>query len=125
MPIAGTLTMPKFTFENKFTLGNAIQIAVIVIGGIWAYATLSAEVAAQSKAQTEFKAQVASLDSSVDDILRRLPVVERNQVTGKEAREEGQARTDQALEELRQQNVAILSALAAITARLDERDRLQ
>ena len=99
--------MPRFTFENKFTLGNAISVATFLVAAALAWGNLTSRVDAKVD------------KSEMTPIETRLAVVERNQVTGREAREEGQRRTEAAVEELRKQNVQILQTQAAILARLD------
>lgn len=113
--------MPKFTFDPKITAGNILTIVALILAGFGAWYALKQDVLAASKDIAVLQNQV----QPVEVLTTRLAVVERNQVTGKEAREAFQEEAKLALDQLRQQNVQILTALSALTARLDERDRLQ
>lgn len=115
--------MPKLTFENKITWGNLLTLGTILVGGIITFVMLQGSVVASAKDIDQLTLRVSPILLSVDGLETRMAVVERNQVIGREAREEGQARTDQALKEQSAILSEILQTQAAILARLDERDR--
>jgi hypothetical protein len=121
----GSIPMPKLTFDPKVTWGNILTAVGLVIAGFAAWYTLSANVAASAKDIDMINARLIPVIQSVDGLETRMAVVDRNQVAGKEAREQFQDEARISLEQLRQQNVIILQTLAGITARLEERDRLQ
>lgn len=116
--------MPRLTFENKITWGNLLTLGTIIIGGVITFVMLQSSVVASAKDIDQLNTKLTPVTVMVDGLETRMAVVERNQVIGREQREQGQAKTDSALSELQKQNVAILQALSAITARLDERDRV-
>lgn len=117
----GIALMPKFTFDPKITAGNILTIVALILAGFGAWYGLKQDVLAAGQNIAVLQAQI----QPVEALTVRLAVVERNQVTGKEAREAFQEDAKLALDQLRQQNVIILQTLAGITARLDERDRQQ
>lgn len=53
-----TLKTPNW-FEPKITVGNLIQLAVIMGGGVWVYFTLITDVAGSKKAAGEATAAIA------------------------------------------------------------------
>jgi hypothetical protein len=104
--------MPRFTFENKFTFGNLVTI-ITTIGGLLAgYITLANTVA-----------QSAEAVKAIPAIENRVTTIETRINMGQQAREQFQAETAAALAELRNQNLQILQSVAALVARLDEKDR--
>lgn len=119
MAFTGAALMPRFTFDPKITAGNVLTIVALILAGFAAWYGLKQDVLAAGKDIAVLQAQIQPVES----LTTRLAVVERNQVTGKEAREAFQDEAKQTLELLRQQNTVILQSLASITARLDERDR--
>lgn len=119
MAFYGTTLMPKLSFEPKITAGNILTIVAMILAGFGAWYALKQDVLAATKDIAVLQSQI----QPVEDITTRLAVVERNQVTGKEAREAFQNDAKQTLELLRQQNLQIMQQLAAITARLDVQDR--
>lgn len=121
----GGLPMPKLTFDPKVTWGNILTAVGLIIAGFAAWYSLSANVAASAKDIDTINARLTPVIQSVDGLETRMAVVDRNQVAGKEAREQFQDESRAALEQLRVQNIAILSAISGLTARLDERDRLR
>lgn len=100
--------MPRWTFENKVTLGNLIQILVVVVGLVWGYASLAGSVATSADA---VKA-IPSIDS-------RLTKVEINQINNTLARSEQTVKIDKLID----QNSLILQAVAGIVARMDAEKR--
>lgn len=104
------MTMPRFTFENKFTLGNGLTILAFIITMAIAWGTLTSRVDGIQK----------TVDG-MENMPTRMAIVERNQVTGKEQREAFQAEISVSVDELRKQNLMILQQLAAISATLTER----
>jgi len=115
--------MPKLTFENKITWGNLLTLATIVVGGIITFVTLQGSVVASAKDIDQLNAKVSPISTSVDGLETRMAVVERNQVIGREQREEGQQRTDSTLKEQSEILMQILQTQATILARLDAQDR--
>lgn len=105
----------KIQWDPKVTLGNVLT-AVAMLGTLVAgYINIKSEVQA-SAARIEV---VARQVEPVDALETRMAVVERNQVTGREQMDS----IARAVDELRKQNLEILTELAAISATLDERDR--
>ena len=121
MAFTGAALMPRFTFDPKITAGNVLTIIALILAGFAAWYGLKQDVLAATKDIAVLQSQI----QPVEALSTRIALVERNQVTGKEAREEFQAATAVTLEQLRTQNIAILQALAGLTARLDERDRIR
>ena len=68
--------MPRFSFENKFTLGNAIQVSLIIFGGLWAYFTLVDDTAQATNDIGHLRPVVESLRDSNATFNTRLTVVE-------------------------------------------------
>jgi methyl-accepting chemotaxis protein len=68
--------MPRFSFENKFTLGNAIQVSLIVFGGLWAYFTLVDDTAQATNDIGSLRPVVESLRDTNATFNTRLTVVE-------------------------------------------------
>lgn len=68
--------MPRFSFENKFTLGNAIQVGLIVFGGLWAYFTLVDDTAQATNDIVSLKPAVEALKDTDATFNTRLTVVE-------------------------------------------------
>lgn len=106
------MTKPAW-FDPKITLGNVLTVVAMLGTLMAAYVNLKLDSASAAQAIQEVRVQV----EPVDNLITRMAVVERNQVTGRESREEAQRRTDTILEELRKQNVAILQAIARLEAR--------
>lgn len=104
--------MTRFTFENKFSLGNLVTMLVTAGGLLAGYVTLANTVANSAEA---VKA-IPAIESRVTTIETRINL-------GQQAREKFQDETAAALEELRAQNLQILQSVAALVARLDEKDR--
>jgi methyl-accepting chemotaxis protein len=68
--------MPRFSFENKFTLGNAIQVAILLLGGMWAYFTLVDDTAQATTDIGSLKPAVEALRDTNATFNTRLTVVE-------------------------------------------------
>lgn len=68
--------MPRFSFENKFTFGNVIQIALILIGGLGVYFTIANATANATKDIGELRPAVVSLQQTDATFNTRLTVVE-------------------------------------------------
>lgn len=116
--------MPKLVFENKITWGNLLTLGTLLVGGIVTFVMLQGSVVASSKDIDTLTTRVAPIVVSVDGLETRMAVVERNQVIGREQREEGQARTDTALKEQSEILSQILQTQAAILARMDAEKRV-
>lgn len=104
--------MPRWTFENKITLGALIQIAILAAGLVWGYAMLQTTAEAAAKAAE----RIPGIESRVSTIETRINI-------GQAAREQFQTETKQVLKEQSEVLSQILQAQAAILARLDERAR--
>lgn len=77
--------MPRLTFEYKVTIANVIQIAIILIGGIWAYATLVSVSTSATGDIAGLKPAVVSLQATDATFNTRLTVVEsRAETTDKQ-----------------------------------------
>jgi methyl-accepting chemotaxis protein len=70
------MLMPRFSFENKFTLGNAIQVAILLLGGMWAYFTLVDDTAQATTDIGSLKPAVEALRDTNATFNTRLTVVE-------------------------------------------------
>jgi methyl-accepting chemotaxis protein len=68
--------MPRISFENKFTLGNAIQVAILLVGGLWAYFTLVDDTAQATNDIGSLKPAVEALRDTSATFNTRLTVVE-------------------------------------------------
>jgi methyl-accepting chemotaxis protein len=68
--------MPRVSFEAKFTLGNAIQVALIVFGGLWAYFTLVDDTAQATTDIGSLRPAVEALKETDATFNTRLTVVE-------------------------------------------------
>lgn len=119
----GSVPMPKLTFDPKITWGNILTAVGLVIAGFAAWYSLSSSVSASAKDIDMINSRLTPVIQSVDGLETRMAVVDRNQVAGKEARENFQDETRAALEQLRLQNLTILQAVSALTATQQERDR--
>lgn len=112
-------TAKAFQFEPKITLGGAIQIVLLLFAIVAAYFTIVARVESSQKDIGSLQLKV----EPIDNLETRMALVERNQVVGREQRESFQEDITAAVAELNRQQTMILQQLAAIVARLDERDR--
>lgn len=84
--------MPRFSFENKFTLGNAIQVAILLLGGMWAYFTLVDDTAQATTDIGSLKPAVEALRDTDATFNTRLTVVEsRAETQAKEMAEMSEA----------------------------------
>jgi methyl-accepting chemotaxis protein len=84
--------MPRFSFENKFTLGNAIQVAILLVGGLWAYFTLVDDTAQATNDIGSLKPAVEALRDTSATFNTRLTVVEsRAETQAKELAEMAEA----------------------------------
>ncbi len=106
--------MPRISWDPKVTLGNVLTIIIMLGTLLGGYLNLKIDAANASGQITAVQKQV----EPVDNLIVRMAVVERNQVSGKEQREEFQARTETVLEELRRQNIEVLKAIARLEAKL-------
>jgi methyl-accepting chemotaxis protein len=70
------MLMPRFSFENKFTLGNAIQVSLIIFGGLWAYFTLVDDTAQATNDIGSLKPAVEALRDTSASFNTRLTVIE-------------------------------------------------
>jgi methyl-accepting chemotaxis protein len=68
--------MPRFSFENKFTFGNVVQIALILLGGLGVYFTLANATANATKDIGDLKPTVTQLQQTDATFNTRLTVVE-------------------------------------------------
>jgi methyl-accepting chemotaxis protein len=84
--------MPRISFENKFTLGNAIQVAILLVGGLWAYFTLVDDTAQATNDIGSLKPAVEALRDTSATFNTRLTVVEsRAETQAKELAEMAEA----------------------------------
>jgi hypothetical protein len=76
--------MPRLTFEYKITVANVIHIALIVVGGLWAYFTLIDDTSQASADLSVLRPAVDSLKETDATFNTRLTVVEsRAETTNK------------------------------------------
>lgn len=68
--------MPRLTFEYKITVANLIQIAILVVGGFWMYATLVNSVSRATDQLGQISPRVNTLESVAATFNTRLTVVE-------------------------------------------------
>lgn len=68
--------MPRLTFEYKITVANVIHIALIVVGGLWAYFTLIDDTSQASADLSVLRPAVDSLKETDATFNTRLTVVE-------------------------------------------------
>lgn len=68
--------MPRFTFENKFTFGNIIQIGLLLLAAIGVYYGLIGRVDATALVVSDLKPSVIELQTSAASFNTRLTVVE-------------------------------------------------
>lgn len=111
--------MPKLTFENKITMGNAIQIGLIIFAVIAAYFGIVARVDGSGR-------DIAALQQSIDllpDLRGRVSTIETRINIGQQQREQFQDKTEIALDKLSNQNSLIMAQLAGIIARMDEAEK--
>lgn len=77
--------MPRLQFEYKVTIANIIQIAIILIGGFWAYATLVSSSSSATGDIAFLKPAVVTLQQTDATFNTRLTVVEsRAETTDKQ-----------------------------------------
>ena len=100
--------MPKWTFENKITMGNLMQIALLVAGFVYGYATLSGSAASSSEAV-----------KAIPGIESRVTTIETRINLGLQAREQFQQETKQALREQSAILSQLLQSNATILAKLE------
>lgn len=111
--------MPRLTFENKITLGNAIQIVLICFAVIAAYFGIVGRVDGSAR-------DIASLQQSVDavpDLSGRVSTIETRINIGQAQREQFQDKTEAALEKLAAQQSQMMALLSGIIARMDEAEK--
>lgn len=110
--------MPKWTFENKFTTGNIVQIGMILLALVGGWYGLVNRVDAAADSIEDLQRQVAT----ITDLGSRVSTIETRINIGQLAREQFQEETKQALREQGQVLTQILQVQAAILARLEERN---
>lgn len=113
--------MPRFTFENKLTVGNLVQLAIILLGGIGLYYGLVDKVNANTRDITSLQEIVRAST----DLSQRVATIETRINIGFAAREAFQAETKQAFKEQAAILSSILQTQAAILARMEDAKRGQ
>ncbi len=68
--------MPRFTFENKFTFGNVIQIGLLLLAAVGVYYGLVGRVDGTASVVAELKPTVIELQTTAATFNTRLTVVE-------------------------------------------------
>ncbi len=100
--------MPRFSLEYKFTIANVIQIAILVVGGIWLYASLVSSTAQTARDVALLQPIVAGLQNDNAAFNTRLTVVE--------SRAETQAKAMDKLNDNVEQLSATVQSLAVTSA---------
>ena len=106
------MTAPKWTWENKITVGNVLTIAITICSLMAGYMTLVGTVGASAEAVKV----LPGLETRVSTIETRINI-------GQQACEAFQAETRQALKEQSATLTQILQVQATILARLEDRTR--
>lgn len=83
------MTIPNW-FEPKITVGNLIQLAVILVGGMWTYFTLTADVGMTKSTQAEALKQIA-INGMAITTLRDSDAIFNTRMTIVERRADGMA----------------------------------
>jgi hypothetical protein len=104
--------VPKWTFENKITLGNLIQIGFIAFACIAGYFVLVGNDTAQAKAIGDIQEKIAPLAAASQNYDTRLTVAESNR-----------AADQKQMDALESTNRELLAALQVLTVKLAETGR--
>jgi len=97
--------MPKIAFSNTFTVGNVIQIVLIVLGGLGMWFTLVAAVAKNNDAIAVLQPAVSSLQTDSATFNTRLTVVESRAETQSKALDKLSESVDQISNSVQSLNV--------------------
>lgn len=106
--IANSPTVTAVARAAMFITPILVSIGLFILGNY---------LSSQSKAMDAFGARVTAVEAASGAVATRVTTIETRISLGQQQQDDFQRRTDQTLDELRKQNVAILQAIARLEAR--------
>jgi hypothetical protein len=110
--------MPRFSWENKFTIGNAIQVVLLLATLISLYFGVVGRLEAQGKDIIELQATV----SQVPSLAQHVAIIDNTMTINKAARDKSMDAMSDRLDTLTATVNVLAQNVAALTATIKARE---